>query len=78
MSDRPEESREERRRTGPLGDDADDEETRRVQPANNDSETTRRVPQGRSGEEGGTSPETQRIPQGSSEPEDKETRVIRT
>jgi hypothetical protein len=62
MSDRPEEGREDRRRTGPLGDD----------------DETRRVPTERSGEEGGTSPETQRISQGSSEPEDKETRVIRT
>ena len=65
MSDRPEESREDRRRTGPLG-DGDDDETRQVP-------TTQR-----SGEEGETSPETQRISQGSSEPEDKETRVIRT
>jgi hypothetical protein len=78
MSDRPEESREDRRRTGPLGDDGDDDETRRVPPEENDPEATRRVPQEQSGEEGGTSPETQRIPQGSSEPEDKETRVIRT
>lgn len=75
MSDRPEEGREDRRRTGPLG---DDDETRRVPPEENDAEATRRVPQGRQGEEGGTSPETQRIPQGSSDPEDKETRVIRT
>ncbi|HEX6710359.1 MAG TPA: hypothetical protein VF068_08490 [Rubrobacter sp.] len=65
MSDRPEESREDRRRTGPLGDDGDDDETRQV-------------PTERSGEERETSPETQRIPQESSEPEDKETRVIRT
>ena len=78
MSDRPEESREDRRRTGPLGDDGDDDETRRVPPEENDPEATRRVPQGQSGEEGATSPETQRIPQGTSEPEDKETRVIRT
>jgi hypothetical protein len=75
MSDRPEESREERRRTGPLGDD--DDETRRVPPEENDPEATRRVPQGRSGEEE-TSAETRRVPQGSSEPDDKETRVIRT
>src|SRR5215208_6060554 len=75
MSDRPEESREDRRRSGPLGDD--DDETRRV-PPENDPEATRRVPQGQSGVEGGTAPETQRIPQGSSESEDKETRVIRT
>jgi hypothetical protein len=79
MSDRPEESREDRRRTGPLGDDGDDDETRRVPPEENDPEATRRVPQGHSGEEGGTSSETRRIPQeGSSESEDKETRVIRT
>jgi hypothetical protein len=79
MSDRPEESREDRRRTGPLGDDGDDDEARRVPPEENDPEATRRVPQGHSGEEGGTSSETRRIPQeGSSESEDKETRVIRT
>jgi hypothetical protein len=76
MSDRPEESREDRRRTGPLGDD--DEETRRVPPEEEDPEATRQVPQGRSGEEGETAPETRRIPQGSSEADDKETRVIRT
>src|ERR687890_2768181 len=60
MTDRPEEGREERRRTGPLG---DDDETRQV-PTENGPGTTRRVP-------------TQRASRGSSEPEDKETRVIR-
>jgi hypothetical protein len=40
MIDRPGEGREERRRTGPLG---DDDETRQV-PTENDPETTRRVP----------------------------------
>jgi hypothetical protein len=40
MTDRPGEGREERRRTGPLG---DDDETRQV-PTENDPETTRRVP----------------------------------
>src|SRR5919112_5962942 len=40
MTDRPEEGREERRRTGPLG---DDDETRQV-PTENGPETTRRVP----------------------------------
>ena len=60
MTDRPEEGRDERRRTGPLG---DDDETRQV-PTENGPGTTRRVP-------------TQRASRGSSEPEDKETRVIR-
>jgi hypothetical protein len=44
MSERPEEGREERRRTGPLG---DDEETRQV-PADNKSEATRPVTTGKS------------------------------
>ena len=63
MSDRPEEGREERRRTGPLG-DADDE-TR----ADNSAGATRRV---RSGEE--EDPETRRVARGSTG--DRETRVI--
>ena len=67
MSDRPEEGREERRRTGPLG-DADDE-TRRV-PTGNGADATRQV---RSSET--ESPETRRAAR---EPSgDKETRVIR-
>src|SRR5215218_10063376 len=44
MTDRPGEGREERRRTGPLG---DDDETRQV-PTENGPETTRRVPTERS------------------------------
>jgi hypothetical protein len=69
MSDRPEEGREERRRTGPLGDE--DDETRRV-PTENGPEATRQV---RSGGEEAASSETRGVAQGSSE--DKETRVIR-
>ena len=68
MSDRPEEGREERRRTGPLGDE--DDETRRV-PTENDPEATRRV---RSG--GDASSETRRVAQEPSQ-EENETRVIR-
>jgi hypothetical protein len=68
MSDRPEESREERRRTGPLG---DDDETRRA-PTDNGPGVTRQV---RSGGEEAESTETRRVARGSSE--DKETRVIR-
>ena len=80
MSDRPEDRPEERRRTGPLGDDANAEETRRVPPQDADAGTTRRVPTGSSGQTGqGPSPETERIPQRSAgEDEEKETRVIRT
>jgi hypothetical protein len=85
MTDRPEDRPEDRRRTGPLGDDGDAEETRRVPPASNEDapEATRRVPTDRSTEAGetsqGSSPETQRIPQGTSAGgDDKETRVIRT
>jgi len=69
MSDRPEEGREERRRTGPLGDE--DDETRRV-PAENGPEATRRV---RAGGEESESSETRGVAQGPSQ--DNETRVIR-
>ncbi|MDQ4126750.1 MAG: hypothetical protein M3151_02135 [Actinomycetota bacterium] len=72
MSERPEDRPEDRRRTGPLGDDA--EETRTGPPAENDPEVTRRVPT----QPDQASSETRRIPQGTSQPEDKETRVIRT
>src|ERR671916_2648643 len=67
MSDRPEEGREERRRTGPLG-DADDE-TRRV-PTGNGDDATRQV---RSG--GAESSETRRAARETSG--NKETRVIK-
>jgi hypothetical protein len=76
MSDRPEDRPEERRRTGPLGDDADSTETRREPPA--EADATRPVPSQQRGrtEEG---QETERAPQrASAEAEDKETRVIRT
>src|ERR687889_1842866 len=66
MSDRPDEGREERRRTGPLGDD--DEETRRV-PTENGPEATRQV------REEAASAETRRVAQAPSE--ENETRVIR-
>src|SRR5215207_7196778 len=66
MSDRPEE---ERRRTGPLGDE--DDETRQV-PTENGPEVTRRV---RSGGEESASSESRRAAQGPSE--DNETRVVR-
>src|SRR5215208_1867623 len=69
MSDRPEEGREERRRTGPLGDE--DDETRRV-PTENGPEATRRV---RAGGEESESSETRGVAQGPSQ--DNETRVIR-
>jgi hypothetical protein len=68
MSDRPQEGREERRRTGPLGDE--DDETRQV-PTENDPEATRRV---RS--DGDASYETRRVAQEPSQ-EENETRVIR-
>ena len=69
MTDRPEEGREERRRTGPLGDD--DEETRAV-PTDDGPGATRRV---RSGREEPAFSESRGTTQGPSE--DKETRVIR-
>ena len=82
MSDRPEDRPEERRRTGPLGDDGSAEETRRVPRQDADAGATRRVPTGPSGEDDqgqGQSRETERVPQRpAAEAEDKETRVIRT
>jgi hypothetical protein len=82
MSDRPEDRPEERRRTGPLGDDAESTETRREPPGGADAEATRPTPTQGSGqvdEELGSSRETERVPQRpSGEAEDKETRVIRT
>src|ERR687893_2113946 len=66
MSDRPEEGREERRRTGPLGDE--DNETRRV-PTENGPEATRQV------REEAASAETRGVARGPSE--EYETRVIR-
>ena len=76
MSDRPEDRPEDRRRTGPLGDDA--EETRRVPPAGSDPEATRQAPTGQPAEGGQSGSETRRIPQSTGEPSEKETRVIRT
>ncbi len=56
MTDRPGEGREERRRTGPLG---DDDETRQV-PTENDPEATRRVPTQKASQ-GSSEPEETRI-----------------
>lgn len=73
MTDKPEE----RRRTGPLGDSGDAEQTRRAPSEDSSSEPTRQVPNRTQGEHAG---ETQRVPQQerSAEPAEKETRVIRT
>lgn len=78
MSDRPEDRPEDRRRTGPLGDDA--EETRQAPPQESDPEATRQVPAQRPAgdEQQQSSSETRRIPQGTPQSEEKETRVIRT
>src|SRR5215217_6217996 len=80
MSDKPEDRPEERRRTGPLGDDAESDETRREPQGGTDAEPTRQVQAQRSGQsEESPSRETERVPQRpSGEAEDKETRVIRT
>jgi membrane protease YdiL (CAAX protease family) len=76
MSDKPEDRPEERRRTGPLGDDADE---RREPPEEAEGEPTGRVPPEQTDEEQTSSRETEQIPQRSTgEAEDKETRVIRT
>ncbi len=81
MTERPEDRPEERRRTGPLGDDADAGETRRIPIGENQPEGRRSEPRGRTDED--ASAETRQVPQGSQQgsPEgngDKETRVIRT
>ena len=90
MSDKPEDRPEERRRTGPLGDDAESDETRREPQGGTDAEPTRQVQAQRSGQsEEAPSRETERVPQRpagetedtqrpAGETEDKETRVIRT
>ena len=80
MTDRPEDRPEERRRTGPLGDDAESGTSRREPPG--DEEPTRQVPAEQpSGGEAGR--ETQPIAERQAgeqagDTEDKETRVIRT
>jgi hypothetical protein len=88
MTDKPEDRPEERRRTGPLGDDAESGTTRREPPGDADVESTRREPTERPAEgEQEPARETQPIPQRptgepagepAGETEDKETRVIRT
>ena len=88
MTERPGDRPEERRRTGPLGDDADEQETRRVPPGETRREGARREPNGGTGD---AQAETRRVrqessqgpPQGSPQtpPQgngDKETRIIRT
>jgi hypothetical protein len=85
MTDRPEDRPEERRRTGPLGDDAESGAPRQEPPDDAGAEPTRPVPTGQPPEEPSEEPssssreETERIPQRpAGETEDKETRVIRT
>jgi uncharacterized membrane protein len=79
MSDRPEDRPEERRRTGPLGDDTEPWETRRDSPEEADAGSTRPASSEQTEEEQASARETERIPQLSpGEIEDKETRVIRT
>ena len=82
MTERPGDRPEERRRTGPLGDDADDQETRQVPLGENRQEGTRREPAGGTDADD----ETRQVPQGSPQrasagaPQDngdKETRIIR-
>ena len=89
MTERPGDRPEERRRTGPLGDDADDQGTRRVPPGETRQEGTRREPAGGTADsqaetrqvrqgpsQGGSSQgSTEAPPQGNG---DKETRIIRT
>ncbi|MGH3106016.1 MAG: hypothetical protein ACRDM3_02340 [Rubrobacteraceae bacterium] len=82
MTDKPEDRPEERRRTGPLGDDAESGTTRREPPG--DEEPTRQVPADQpAGGEQDTARESQPVPERpagetAGETEDKETRVIRT
>ena len=75
MSDKPEDRPEERRRAGPLGDDAGAGEARREPPGEPETGATRPVPQEREQE----SPSAEPAPPPAGAPEDdKETRVIRT
>src|SRR5215211_2123579 len=79
MSDKPEDRPEERRRTGPLGDDAEPTEARREPPEESEAESTRQVPPEQTEGEQTSSRETEQIPQRPpGEAEDKEARVIRT
>src|SRR5215210_7988086 len=79
MSDKPEDRPEERRRTGPLGDDAEATEARREPPQESEPESTRQVPPEETEDEQTSARETEQIPQRPpGETEDKETRVIRT
>jgi hypothetical protein len=80
MTERPGDRPEERRRTGPLGDDADQQETRRVPLGENHQEGARREPPAQTE---GSQSETRQVRQGSSQRPaqgdgDKETRIIRT
>jgi hypothetical protein len=82
MTDRPEDRPEERRRTGPLGDEAGSGAARWEPPGETEAGPTRQVPTGqpkRADQEQTSSRETERIPRRpAGETEDKETRVIRT
>ena len=82
MTERPGDRPEERRRTGPLGDDADEQQSRRV--PQNRQEGTRREPSGGTDD---AQAETRQVPQGyphgasqeaSQGAGNKETRIIRT
>jgi hypothetical protein len=78
MTDKPEDRPEERRRTGPLGDDAESGTTRREPPGDADAESARREPTEQPAE---AEQDTAREPisqRPAGETEDKETRVIRT
>ena len=84
MTERPGDRPEERRRTGPLGDDADEQETRRVPLGETRQEGARREPASGTGD---AQAETRQVRQASSQgspqapPQgngDKETRIIRT
>ena len=80
MTERPGDRPEERRRTGPLGDDADQQETRRVPLGENHQEGARREPPAQTE---GSQAETRQVRQGFSQGPaqgdgDEETRIIRT
>ena len=87
MTERPGDRPEERRRTGPLGDDADEQETRRAPLGENRPEGARREPNGRASGDADDAAETRQVSQGSPRRSsrdappgngDKETRIIRT
>ena len=78
MDDRPEDRTEDRRRRGPLGDERDAEETRRVPRGGEDATSRRASPEDAEREGATRTPAPENTSPRLSDEEDPETRVIRT